>query len=379
MKKKILIISPTPILPIDSGNRACIYSYIEMLTALDYDVYYLWVKSTYNKQIDDESLMKNYWKDKLFIFNKYKPHQVVEFLYRKFRFNTKGNFHIDDIYPFGLNGYIEKIKKDHKFSSVIVNYVFLSKALNRFKESKKLLYTHDVFTNKYRHTGLKWFSVDAVNESKALERADEILAIQENEAIFYSYLVKKKIRTTYSFFPVTETDYVENKNLLILSGSNQHNIDGIDFLIEKVFPELNKIDSEIKIIIGGGICSYLEKKKIENTNISLYGRVDELSDFYKLGNICINPVFDGTGLKIKSFEALSFGKVLISHPHNTLGIYNKERAPILIAMSATEYINQILRVISDKKLILEFKQKSYAYIHELNDVVKQNFVEAIES
>jgi type IV secretory pathway component VirB8 len=78
----------------------------------------------------------------------------------------------------------------------------------------KILYTHDVFTNKYQRTGLRFISLKANSEAKGLNRVDVILAIQQNEATFYSYLTTKQVIITYSYIKFAETPYIGNATIL---------------------------------------------------------------------------------------------------------------------------------------------------------------------
>jgi glycosyltransferase involved in cell wall biosynthesis len=377
MSKKILIISPTSTHPPFSGNAKCILSYAEMLTEAGYDIFFLWV-ADYNSTLEEEALTRKYWKDNLTIFKLNLFHRVLKAFYRYIRFNIRGNYKIDDFHPYGIKRVLKKIQKNTHFDSVIVNYVFFSKVFKHINNSKKILYTHDVFTNKYQHTGNPWFSVTANEEAKALDRADTILAIQENEGVFFSYLTTKKVLTAYSFFPISVTPFTGRKVLLFLAGSNSHNLEAITTFIDSVFRILIPIHPDIKLLIGGSICNVISHAYQEDS-IEFFGEVNDLIDFYSLGDIFINPTFNGTGLKIKTFEAMAYGKVVISHPHNTIGIYKREQAPILIAQNYTDYINHINSLFESNEKILEVKNESMKYILDLNSIAKSRFIEAIEN
>jgi hypothetical protein len=375
--KKILIISPVPTHPPYSGNAQCILSYSEMLSALGYDLSFLWI-ADHDATIEEEELTGNFWDEKLYIFRLRQLHRIIKAFYRYFRFHRTGYYKVDDFYPFGIGRSIRKIRKIHKFDCVIVNYVFLSKLLNFFNDSSKIIYTHDVFSNKFQLTGNEWFSVNPGEEAKALKRADTVLAIQENEAVFFSYLTTGRVLSAFSYFPVHNSPFTGKKNILFMAGLNSHNTDAIQWFIKTVFNELILLHPEMKLLIGGSVCERITHLK-KNDSIVLYNTVKNLSEFYCLGDIVINPTYAGTGLKIKSFEALAHGKVLISHPHNSVGIYKKNEAPVLLASDKEDYLYHINLLLSDPKKTAELKNKSIKYIVDLNEVVKSRFIEAIES
>jgi glycosyltransferase involved in cell wall biosynthesis len=217
---------------------------------------------------------------------------------------------------------------NNHFDVVIVNYVFFSKAFLAFDNTvKKIIYTHDIFSNRFQKTGNNWFSTKVLQEAKALNRSDVIWSIQEQESVFFRSISDKKVVTTFCNFTIQDTEISGSRNILFLAGSNDHNVEAINFFIGNVLPLLVNEIVDIQLLVGGRICEKLEYAKCLQ-NVTLLGDVDDLHAFYSLGDIFINPTFNGTGLKIKTFEAMSFGKVVVTHQHNVLGIYKQEIALI---------------------------------------------------
>ena len=375
-KEKILIISDTPTHPSTAGNRTCILSYSELLKKMGYDVKFLWVVP-YNLRDNEKSAMFSYWGINLFLFKINLPARVILELYKQLRYNLTGYYKIDDLFPLGLKKYIKNNESLHHFDAVIVNYVYYSKAFEFFPNSRKILFTHDVFTNKYQLTGSSWFSVTAKEETKALNRADSILAIQDHEADFFRSLTSKQVISCYSYFPITNLPFVGNRTLLYLAGTNEYNIESIEWFIENVLDELIKVSPEVILTIGGKICNVLQPK-YKHPSITYFGEVQDLKDFYALGDVAINPTYNGTGLKIKTFEAMSYGKVLISHPHGKIGIYKESSAPILSAENTADYIT-VLNHLFDKKNtdLAKLQHDSIKYIQDLNDVVQKAFEKSL--
>lgn len=378
INKKILIVSPEPSHPTYSGNRICIVNYTEMLREAGYNVYFLWV-ANFDSRDEEHQMTKNYWGDKLFVFRKNQLHRIIEAIKRTINFKRTGYYKIDDLYPIGLTAFIKHVLKREKFDSVIINYIFYSKIATYLTSEKSILYTHDVFTNKNQHTGSKWISVTANDEAKALDRVQAILAIQENEATFYRYLTKRKVFTTYSYFPLHSLPYVGKKNILYIAGPNQYNLEAIVWFIDNVFKELIAAIPAIRLIIGGRICTKLSGIYKNEKSITLYGDVSDLTAFYSLGDIVINPTFNGTGLKIKTFEALAYSKIVVCHSHNKIGIFNEHTAPLFIADDAKAYQKHISVLFSDEKYVKCQVEKIHQYMTDLNNVVRVRFIEALEN
>ncbi len=375
MSNRVLIISPTPTHLEIGGNRSCILSYCEMLIKEGYELTYLWI-ANFDSKSEDFQAMEAYWGDRLYVYKKTFVHRVVEALKRKLFFKRTGYYNLDDFYPFGVKGEIKKIKKAGEYDAVLINYVFMSKLFKFFTKEKKVLFTHDAFSNKYQFTGSPWFSITPNSEQIALNRSDVILSIQEQESNFFSYLTRKSILTSYSYFQICDTPYVNNKNILYLAGSNSYNVESIKWYIENVHRRIVNADSEVKLMIGGSICKQLTSYEKE-PGICLLGFVDDKHEFYKKGNIVINPTYNGTGLKIKSFEALAYGKVLISHPHCLEGIYSCDYDPFNKAIAIEEYVSLVKVFINNKNKAIAYKVNAVKYIEALNSEVSAAFKKAL--
>lgn len=364
---KILVITSFATHPPYAGNSACILSYTNVLKSQGHEVFLLWIipHSMASSEID---MMKNNWCDNLLIYRKLKFQYYNDLIFRNLRFKPFGYYSVDDLYPIGLNRFLKKVIRKNSFDCAIVNYIFLTKSFKVLKKIIKHLYTHDVFTNRYQNTGNSWFSTTANQEAKALNRADVIWALQENEADYFKSLTKKTVITTYCHFPIHQTAYNGNKTLLFLSGSNSHNIEAITYFINTIFDEIVQEIPDIKLLIGGTICKSISSF-IKHKNIELYGEVEDMVAFYSQGDIFINPTFNGTGLKIKTFEAMSYGKIMICHKHNTLGIYKKETAPILVVNKETDYVDFLKQLFANKEEVINLKQQSVNYINEVNELV----------
>ena len=371
--KSVLVVSPKPTHPAVAGNRQCILSYSTMLRKNGFDVFLLWVADSAVSDIEYKETGL-FWKDHLFIYKKNIFHRLSEAAIRHVYFQVTGYWPLDGAFPWGIERVVKQIGLKHSFDFVIVNYVFLSRIFRYFKNCRKLLYTHDVFTNKFQRTGLKWFSLRPDAEQAALNRADSVLSIQKNESAFFRYLTKKKVCTSYNYFELCTTPYVDNKKILFLAGDNTHNIDSILWYVKNVHRELIKVDPAFHLVIAGHICSKLPVLHDEE-NVSMLGTINDKKQFYTTGNIVINPTFEGTGLKIKSFEALAYGKVLISHSHGTEGVYQCDYDPFIIADNPNEYIDTITSLNREK--IIAYKQQSVNYVVSLNREVERIFNEAL--
>ena len=313
---KILVISTAPTHPTISGNRSAILSYSELLKEMGYEVSFLFVQTCDTNKRDKEKTQK-YWGHNFFYY------KTNKLFYRKrlfFRRRFVDNYDVDNWYPNGLARFVKKMQNENNFNIIILNYIWLTKVFNYLSGVKKILFTHDVFSDRFKRTGIRWFSVSPAEEAKALDRCDLVLAIQDLESKYFGSITNTKIITSYSPVQYKSTQICNNKTILFLAGPNDYNTEGLVHFINNIWPKIKKEFPDLKLLIGGGIC---KRPEIQNKgeDIELLGKINDLQNFYSKGDIFINYVFEGAGLKIKNIEVLSYGKIVVCHSHNIEGIF----------------------------------------------------------
>ena len=91
----------------------------------------------------------------------------------------------------------------------------------------------------------------------------------------------------------------------------------------------------------------------------------------------MNPTHEGTGLKIKTFEALAFGCAVLCTPHSAIGIFTSEQAPLLIAETASEWLRLISLLLADNTMINNYMKRASPYINAMNSQAQSAFSAAL--
>ena len=368
--KKVLVVSSVQSPPIQAGNQKCIYEYCELLKSIGLDVYFLYVEG---REKADKSL-KVYWGNKLFVYRRNFIFDIPKRAFILLRKAVTGYNNIDDLYPIGLTRYVGKLQNNFCFDYIIINYLTLSKLFASNLSCKKILYAHDCLSFKKLRLGVKhfWIDLSPNQEAKGLQRSDIVLSIQENESIYFKYLHPKgEVITVYSNFNIKQQAITGNKKILFLSGKSALNVNGINYFLTKVFPLVLEKEPDAELIIGGSICDVLPES--DNRNVKIVGRVASEESFYGMGDIAINPIYQGTGLKIKTFEALSYGKVTVVHPHSAEGVYKPQEAPIFMGSTPQDFAVHLIKALSDIEMRKIYSHKSVTYIQTLNQFIEQQY------
>lgn len=126
------------------------------------------------------------------------------------------------------------------------------------------------------------------------------------------------------------------KELLFVGSLFQPNIEGIQWFVDQVMPLLPNYKL---IIVGKG----LEQKKehLTKTNVEVVGSVESLNDYYYSADAVVIPIFYGDGMKVKTAEALMYGKTIFASKEALEGYNINGLTHIFECNSKDEYIHSI--------------------------------------
>jgi hypothetical protein len=202
-------------------------------------------------------------------------------------------------------------------SAVLAEYVWMTRALPLLDSGVlTLIDTIDVFSTNQEKVGGFGFSVWNVpqkEESKRLARANVLVAIQPQEARILSALAPdREVLTTGVDFEVIENGAWPEQPVVFCVGSdNPMNIAGLRDFVKFAWPDIRSAIPDARLAIAGSIGRAVPDGA---EGIDVLGHVDDLDPYYAAARVVINPVVAGTGLKIKTVEALSRMRPIVTWP-----------------------------------------------------------------
>ena len=78
-------------------------------------------------------------------------------------------------------------------------------------------------------------------------------------------------------------------------------------------------------------------------------------------------------MKIKTFEAVSYDKVTLSHPNGLVGIFKEKESPVFSSSKAWDWLNFLKMVWESHGTITEIKVKNRSYIQRMNDYIIEQY------
>lgn len=383
----ILIISKRSTHPTNAGNSSWILSMVKKFKELGYNLHFLYITEKPIHNVYSESqitcireMEDFYGKDNLHVYSSGWINKFISTSLRIFSLKFRNGFISPDaFYPYGLESAVKKLDDIYHYKICIINYYYLSKLFTYCKFPLMAIATHDCLAYKQLKVKAPTISLTASAEAKAMQRCQNIFALQDAEKEYFQIIApNSRVYCLFNNVQYKRSRVVNGHKLLFLSGDNQYNINGIIWFLRHIFNKLKQVYPDTEIIIGGAICKMIPKELLFS-GVILKGYIEDIDWFYDQADIVINPVYQGTGLKIKTLEAISYDKIVIVRSHSTEGFYDLKNAPMIVTDVAEEWISYITKIFSNVIDICEIKSNNEKYLDSLNDYVNKEYNRFINS
>jgi glycosyltransferase involved in cell wall biosynthesis len=252
---------------------------------------------------------------------------------------------------------------------VMVQFVFFSRCLLGLPPGVvKVIDTGDVYADRRRlweSTGLsyRWFSTSRTDELRCLARADVIVTVKDNDrdtlqADLPEAIPVLAIATAFEAVPAFQW---KTDELLFIGAMNPANEAGLRSFLRSSFPLICQQFPEVCLTVVGGISAALRGKE---RNVEVLGTRADPVPLYGRASIVINPVPCGTGIATKSFQAMAYGKCLVTTPAGALGLERWPDAYILVS-SPEQFAQPIIGLLCDRLAVKRFGERAYQVAREM--------------
>lgn len=213
--------------------------------------------------------------------------------------------------------YVNKLNPD----MVFVDSSHIGKLVETCKiKVPVLVFFHNIEVNytknKFKHESIfYWFAYKSwgKNEKISVKLADRIILLNSRDN---RELCKIYGRSADYILPITfkdifnpdrvDTSKHDRKKLLFVGSLFQPNYEGILWFIKTVMPSLDMSKYTLQIV---GKNFEQRRKELEfGENIEVIGTVDSLEEYYNSADAVIFPILYGDGMKVKTAEAMMYGK-----------------------------------------------------------------------
>lgn len=174
-------------------------------------------------------------------------------------------------------------------------------------------------------------------------------------------------------YPINETfvkpDFKEGNNVVFMGSLfMQNNLFGLDWYLKNVHPYLIKAVENYHFYIIGSLKEdnpEIQIKYGQLSHVSLVINTPCLKSFYNKAKVFINPMLHGSGVKVKSVNALVNGVPLVSTEVGVEGI-GLTNDMYFHAESAEAFGQQVLNVLENDETALKKTRNAQKYLKEIN-------------
>lgn len=325
------------------GNSALMRQYLEHLRAAGYRIHLVYYGLD-KASVSESSRRADHHLADMIV--------EVEVTTRLVGSNINGlNVHVDDWCGGELLDAVERLAREFEYDVAVVNYAFLSATFQHVAAyTNKILVTHDSFADRNRRMleqGFPesgWLSLDHRGEALAFGRADVVVALQDGEAELFRALAPAGVDVVVvgpvPAVPRAWAPKPANKLRIGYVGShnwvNEYNLAA--FLTE--WAKDPKLVERTELVLAGGVCAslarFVPEGLMEIVSPRLLGEISSLHVLFEQCDVFINPERGGSGIKIKTVDAMAHGAAVLTTAAGAVGITSRSRfhaAPNVAALT----------------------------------------------
>lgn len=246
----------------------------------------------------------------------------------------------------------------------------------------KILIAHDVFSlrsDSFTNQGFKVTPhIKKNSETEIWQDFDLTLAINEDEKQFISESTSNLVCTIFPRYKIknnaNKSTWQKSQNILYIGANAHHNIHGLKRFIAQIWPEVIKAHPDAHLKVIGNIADSFRGKNIKN--IDFLGRVNDLNTVAQTCAFAINPVYMGSGVKIKILDYLSLGLPCITTSVGIMGFVRQEQMPIAETKDDNEFSKQTITWLESEDKLNIAKHSILGYTKNFSQESSQNILES---
>jgi glycosyltransferase involved in cell wall biosynthesis len=239
--------------------------------------------------------------------------------------------------------------KKYRPCAVIGEYVFTAPCLRALPSSKmiKFIDTHDVFS---RRPTQEWLHCTPEEEREYLLASDVVIAIQAEEARHFQALVPERhvitVGVDYEIEEKVDSSRVVPGRILVVGSDNEANLLGLQDFFFHAWPIVQSRNAKARLRVVGKIG---DRFSCSDLRVGVAGWVGDIQEEYRAASVVINPTYIGTGLKVKTVEALCYGKPLVVTSNGVAGLPPPRDRAWIVSDNWKDFAEQVIRLLEESE------------------------------
>ncbi|MDH6592543.1 GT2 family glycosyltransferase/glycosyltransferase involved in cell wall biosynthesis [Variovorax sp. TBS-050B] len=341
---RILYFSPFPSHPSNHGNQATIQQFARQFQAMGHKVHFVVLRSGLF-DADAERAMREAW-------------DTLDVLPNSHALGANGApIPFDGWYAQGLGERIRVLCARYGIDVLLCSYVFQSKMLDYIPSYiLRIIDTHDKMGHRYdmlRQKGLplEFFSCTPEEEGAYLRRADVVLARRREEADYFDSVSGRNSSVVVPHFEAphfVDKRFEKLERVVIVASANQVNLAIVRDFLQTLDRRLAGKSCPFVVVIAGQVKDLVallplqEQKLFKRSWIRMTGFIEDIGGFYAKADLVVSPVTMGTGINVKTVQAMAYGMPLLTTAWGSKGIETSE--PLHGLASVDELVEALFKL-----------------------------------
>lgn len=352
----------------NAGNRARVISLLRFFKSKNFDVDYFGVEDWAPTPPDTvQQMLDTKLVDRVFVGQRkpYRDNRVKRFFLHKlpevFLNRNKDNSKFGADASLHLCRQFQKVLKENTYDYIIINYTNWADIVRDkkyIKGARLIIDTHDFLTvqqyNRDRCKEKNNLGMIFQEEINRLNYFDEVWSVSIDEYYIFDQILDASVELVPNisiYEPKEVSDFDKSYDLFYVASDNPYNKVSARWFFDNVYPLL---DESISIKLVGKICNHVGN--YPNVDKSIF--VEDLTECYAHSRIALCPMLQGTGIKLKVLEAMSFGLPIVCNLRGIDGLPNKINNGCLVTDNAAVFAQNIQLLLSDQNLYRKVQDES---------------------
>jgi len=266
---------------------------------------------------------------------------------------------------------MRKLDENCHFDLLLAEYVFMTRGFSLLRgDLTKAVDTHDVFStkaSKVAQFGIKdVFLLSEEEEAELVNRADIVIGIQPEETRQLSSMAPDRsvINVGVDFSVKTQVEELPSEStILLVASNNPMNNKGLKDFLRFSWPIIRKHQPAAELHVVGDVGRAVA---VVPDGVKILGRLGDLDAAYAQAAVVINPTVAGTGLKIKTVEALCQLRPVVTFPAGVDGLGDAARPLLHVATDWFDFARQVSRVLDERPSAEALTQLGVALAHDFS-------------
>jgi glycosyltransferase involved in cell wall biosynthesis len=252
--------------------------------------------------------------------------------------------------------------------AVIAEYLWMAPCLDAVPDGVlRVLDTLDVMHERsaiYRNQPQgAWVECTREEEAALLGHADVILAIQPHEQRTFAEMLPGKVVLCVPhgvpIQPHLARAMEDHAPAIAFIGSRiQGNVVGMEAFLDEAWPVIRAQVPDAILHVYGDVVTRLSR---EAPGLRRHGYVPDLTEAYRTATVVINPVMLGTGLKIKTVEALAHGRAVVTTSVGAAGLEDAAPHALIVENDMRRFGAAVAELLADPARRNALERAAHAY------------------